>query len=536
MSAIAGFILSSLSGLLLYASFPTLELSFFVWIALVPFFIVLLRNKPLIGFLWSFIFCVVFYTGIFIWIFDLAKYNLLHHAILWLYLGPLIGLFGLAFSYIARRFNVTAALFSAPFLWVTLEYIRSNLFFLSLPWGLLAHTQYQNTLVIQIASVTGVYGISFLIVLVNSAITALVIAMVNRLKSFKPLFYQPLLSNKELSAILAAAGICVALATSYGYITIFKPIVGKKVKLTVVQGNIGQSKKWDRKYAKFIMLTYADLTKQAKADLPDLIVWPETATPRAINRDPGLYNQVQRIAREAGTYILLGSSQLQKFKKEASRKVKYFNSAFLIPPDIGKVKTQRYDKIRLLTFGEYLPYKETIPWSYIKVPDVGSYMPGDKYTVFNHPEFKFGVTICWENIFPGLVREFVKNGAQFIVNITNEAWFGKTAAPYQFLSMNVFRAVENRVYVVRSANTGISCFIDPYGRVIDKVKDENGQDIFVRGVLTGSVVPQDSQTLYTQYGDWIVWFCIFGAITFVILAFSRKGKQIISSVGSNGSS
>jgi apolipoprotein N-acyltransferase len=133
------------------------------------------------------------------------------------------------------------------------------------------------------------------------------------------------------------------------------------------------------------------------------------------------------------------------------------------------------------------------------------------------------VTICWENLFSDLVRQFVKRGAQFIVNITNEAWFGETAAPYQFLSMSVFRAVENRVYVVRCANTGISCFIDPCGRVVDRVKDENGRDIFVRGIVTGSVIPLESNTIYTRYGDWLVWLSIaFFIFILLLLSFLRK--------------
>jgi len=142
-----------------------------------------------------------------------------------------------------------------------------------------------------------------------------------------------------------------------------------------------------------------------------------------------------------------------------------------------------------MPFGEYLPHEDVIPWSWIKAGAIGNYLPGTEYTVFQLPEGRLSVTICWENLFSNLVRQFVKRGAQFIVNITNEAWFGETAAPYQFLSMSVFRAVENRVYVVRCANTGISCFIDPCGRVVDRVKDENGRDIFVRGIVTGSVIP-----------------------------------------------
>jgi apolipoprotein N-acyltransferase len=135
------------------------------------------------------------------------------------------------------------------------------------------------------------------------------------------------------------------------------------------------------------------------------------------------------------------------------------------------------------------------------------------------------VTICWENIFPDLVRKFVSNGAQFIINITNEAWFGKTAAPFQFVSMNVFRAVENRVFVVRCANTGVSCFIDPFGRIIERVKDKSGHDIFVRGVLSRSVIPLESNTFYTRYGDWLVWVCMVFSVVFILVALFKKSNR-----------
>jgi apolipoprotein N-acyltransferase len=180
----------------------------------------------------------------------------------------------------------------------------------------------------------------------------------------------------------------------------------------------------------------------------------------------------------------------------------------LLQPNPGRHKNVRYDKIRLFPFGEYLPYKHIIPWSAIGVPDVGGYVPGDQYTVFEQRDWRFSATICWENLFPDQVRQFVRKGAQFIVNITNEAWFGETEAPEQFLSMNVFRAVENGIFLVRCANTGISCIIDPCGRVLDRVKDENGKDVFVRGYVTGEIIPLQSNSLYTRYGDWFAWLCV----------------------------
>ena len=527
MHVITAILMSIVSGILLFVSFPAYDLSFLAWFALVPLFVTIAGKKPGHAFLLSFVWGVTFFAGIFYWIFEVPRYRFLHESLFALYLGPCLGVFGLAFNYISRRSGFTAALFAAPFLWVSLEYIRSNLSFLALPWALLAHSQYLNPPVIQIASFTGAHGVSFLIVTVNAAIAATFLPFVYWLKKSKQPFYQFPTGLGRL-AVVVTAGALAVLALVYGHMTLSEPMGGRGIKISVVQGNIEQERKWDPKYAKFIMDTYADLTQRASRHRPALIIWPEGATPRAINRDPALYGQVRHIARTAEAYLLLGSSQHQKFKEEGSKEVKYLNSAFLIPPEMGRARTQRYDKIRLLPFGEYLPLKGTIPWSYIKIPDISSYVPGKEFTLFEAHEFRFGVTICWESIFPDLVRQFVKGGAQFIVNITNEAWFGKTAAPYQFVSMSVFRAVENRLFVVRCANTGVSCFIDPYGRVVDRVKDTGGRDTFVRGVLTETVIPMESKTIYTRYGDWLAWLSLACSPIFLVTAFLSKSPTMHS--------
>jgi apolipoprotein N-acyltransferase len=312
----------------------------------------------------------------------------------------------------------------------------------------------------------------------------------------------------------------------YGYFTITNTIAGNKVKISLVQGNIEQSKKWDPKFAREIMQIYGELTQEVSKDKPSLIIWPETATPGAIGLNPSLFAELISIARNAGTCVLLGSAQHRKFEQKRDTGLKYTNSAFLIDPEPKKIKRQRYDKIRLFPFGEYLPYREVIPWSLIsiRVSDSDNYKPGKEYTVFKHLDFKFGVTICWENVFPDLVRQFVKRGAQCIINLTNEAHFGKTAAPHQLVSMSVFRAVENRIYVVRCANTGVSCIIDPHGRIINRIKDEKGEDIFVRGVMTGWIIPLDSKTIYTRYGDWLVWVALIGSGVFLVVALFKKRK------------
>ena len=441
-----GIILSLFSSILLVLSFPNFDLGFLAWVGLVPVLIAVNGKSLKYSLLLSFACGIFFFAGIFYWILQIPGYRpLIHHTLLGLYLGPFFGFWGLAFSFISKRWGITPALFAAPFIWVSLEYIRSNLDFLSLPWALLAHSQYQYPVVIQIASVAGTYSISFLIVMVNSALAALVYQYHKRLK-IPP--HLPLLVT-TVSLLL--------FTLLYGYFTFTNTITGNKVKVSLVQGNIEQSKKWDPRFAREIMQTYAQLTEEVSKNQPSLIIWPETATPGSVTQIPMLYAEVKNIAQNARTYLLLGSAQHQKFAQKGAKRPKYFNSAYLINPDPTAAKNQRYDKIRLFPFGEYLPFKEIIPWSLIKVSSLDSYTPGKEFTVFEHPDFRFGVTICWESVFPDLVRQFVKGGAQCMINITNEARFGETAAPHQAASITVFRAVENRIYVVRCANTGVSC-------------------------------------------------------------------------------
>lgn len=508
------------SGVLLVLAFPTYDQAWLAWVGLVPLLVATSDRSSKYGFLLWYVYGLIFFAGVCDWILESPGYSLLHHILAGLFLGAPFALFGLTFSFLSKRLGRASALFAAPFAWLCIEYIRSNFSFLALPWGLLAHSQHQVPSIIQISSVTGAYGVSFLIVMVNSAFAAMVLFLEHRLKVTQSLFYPPI-SKRGVVALVVTAALLTTLSLVYGLMIVSKPLVGERIKLTVVQGNIAQSKKWHPKYANFIMQTYADLTKTASEDQPRLIIWPEAATPRAITRDRRLYSQVRHITERAETYLLLGSSHHQKFKVGHRQIAKFYNSAFLINPENG-LNNQRYDKIRLVPFGEYIPMKETIPWSYIGVPNIGSFMPGEKYTVFKCPDFRFSVTICWESTFPDLVRSFIKEGAQFMINITNEAWYTKTSAPYQFVAINVFRAVENRIYVVRCANNGISCFIDPYGQIVDKVEDATGEDLFVRGLLTETVVPLDSKTIYTRYGNWFAWLCLACSVGFLLTSFLRK--------------
>lgn len=507
------FFLVFLSAALLILSFPDFNLGFLAWIGLTPLLLSIYGKSLKYSFILSFICGIFFFAGIFYWILGVPGYKpLIHHTLLGIYLGPFFGCWGLAFSYISTRRGIPTALLSAPFIWVSLEYIRSNVGFLSLPWAFLSHSQSPYPVVIQIASITGAYGISFMIVLVNAAIAAVILNGKDR-------------SLRLPVPLLIATASLLFITLVYGYLTIITPIEGNKVKISLVQGNIEQKKKWDPQFAREIRKIYAELTEQVAKEQPALIIWPETATPDSITQNPFYYKEVSELVKNTGIPLLLGSAQHQKFRKSEEKKTqKYYNSAFLISPDTQGMRNQVYNKIRLFPFSEYLPYREIVPWSIIGIDTSGSdnYTPGKDYTVFQHPEFRFGVTICWENVFPELVRQFIRKGAQCIINLTNEAHFGKTAAPHQLVAISVFRAVENRVYVVRCANTGVSCLIDPYGRILERIKDVKGEDTFVRGTITGSIIPLDSITFYTRFGDWFSWLAIATSFIFLIVSFLQK--------------
>jgi len=499
-----------LSGCLLFLSFPPYNFGWLAWIGLIPLFLSLSKGSSVLnGFLSGYLCGLVFFPGIFNWILQTTGYTYLHHLLLDLYLGFYMALFGLFFTLVARWTGRLTAMISAPFIWVVLEAARSSFFFLALPWGLLAHSQYLYLPVIQIASFTGVYGVSFWVVLVNSIFSLVIIYILDGLKPDAGLKQAAPFNKRVWLFAIICSSLLICTCVLYGFITKHAGPAGQTIKIAAIQGNVPQTKKFDRKYSRKIVNIYSGLSDQAIERKPDLIVWPETATPRPINQDPALLNWIQSIADSAGAPLVFGSAQVQKTQKPSRKNRLGTNSAYMVMPGGKGDLERRYDKMKLFPFGEYLPCRGRLPWSFIHIPDIDKFSPGKEFTLFNYQGIPFAVTICWENLFADMVRQFVKKGAGFIINITNEAWFEQTAAPYQFLSMNVFRAVENKVYVVRCGNTGISCIIDPVGRVIERVRDDSGNDVFVPGILFGSITPAFSNTFYTRHGNWLVWGCIF---------------------------
>jgi apolipoprotein N-acyltransferase len=513
---------ASLSGVLLFLAFPDYELWWLGWVALVPLLVALNGRSTKHAFLLSCLCGVVFFTGVFGWIFEIPKFGFVHYATISPYTALYFALFGLSFSLILNRLGVAWACAAAPFIWTSLEYIRSNASFLSLPWALLAHSQYQNPIVIQIASVTGAYGVSFLIVLVNAAIALLFSSVAHPLVSGKA----PV-SRMARTLFTGFTACLVGTTLVYGHLAISKPISGKEVKATVIQGNISRTMKANpMRYAEFIMGKYIRLTREAPTDEAELVLWPEAATPGFVLKHLTLRKQMISLVREVRRYFLIGSSEYPKFIKDREfKRGEAGNTALFFSPG-GKVLGQ-YLKIHLVPFGEYVPLEGVVSWpSFIVLEDKRNFeVPGTQYTLFRMDGARFGVVICWEIVFPRLFSEFVKRGANFMVNLTNEGWFGETAAPYQMLSMSVFRSVENRIATVRAANTGISCFIDPLGRVTARVEN-NGKEIFVEGYLTRAIPLSQEQTFYTQHGDTFVYFAFLAAVGLVLLALSARKRSV----------
>jgi apolipoprotein N-acyltransferase len=399
---------------------------------------------------------------------------------------------------------------------VTVEYLRAHSGFLGVPWALLGHSQYRNLPLIQMASLTGVYGVSFVIALVNVAVYEALYA-VKRAEGRSRFVVR----WTRILPSSVAAGVMLALAFAYGFRALAQPLVGRSIDITVIQGNIPQHLKWKPEFRRQNLEQQGRLTREAVRQRPSaLIVWPESAVSGMLPQDLFLLSFFARVILDIQIPLLVGGDQHPLYGTQEFRREKRLNSAFLLLPRSG-IK-QSYNKMRLLPFGEYLPYRDVLPWPsrLTSLSDRANFLPGTDYTIFDLGEARFGVLICWESLFPEQVRQFVHRGAEFIVNITNEAWFGETAAPYQFWMMNVFRAIENRVSVVRAANTGVSGFIDPYGRMLGKVEEQE-KDSFVAGYLTKTVPFPQTSTFYTRYGD--VWAYGNLAVTVLFLLVAIVG-------------
>jgi len=489
------------SGILLALAFPRFDLSLLAWIALVPLFLALRDQALSASFGLGFLAGLSCFIGAVSWVGAPAEVTAGDVILIVTYLGLYGGLFGLALRFLSRHSSVPLIL-TAPALWVSLEYLRAHFFFLEFPWALLAHSQYQHLALIQIASVTGAYGVSFLIVMVNVAL------------------YEVIRNRSRAAIPVLAAVILVGLSMALGLLVLSNPPDSQAVAVTVIPGNVPQMTRWDPARFTANLAHYVGVTEQALRTAPtSLIVWPETSVPVNLRRDFHTQAVLTKLVRDTKTPLLVGSGERAKFGQSGPAQTNRFNAAFLIPPTDQAIRA--YHKMKLLPFGEYLPLKDSFPWPARYVAQAASYFPGEEYVIFAIPgpdgqKVEFSVLICWETIFPDLARQFVTRGAEFLVAMSNEAWFSGTPAPYQFLAMNVFRAVENRRAVVRSVNGGISGMVDPYGRLIATISPEE-TNLSSDGFLTQAVPVVRSHTLYTRYGDVFAQAVVAAALVFLVV-------------------
>jgi len=516
---------SVLSAVLLFLAFPKIDLGWLGWIGLIPLLLAISDKRPLYGFILSFTGGFIFFTSVFSWTFEIPGWKPVHHIILGIYLAIYFGVFGLIFCRLSWRYSPVVPFVAAPFIWVALEFIRSNFLFLALPWALIGHTQYLYPRLIQCAALTGIYGISFLLVWVNAALAMVLLAFFSRFqKDRSPVRAAP--SKKQAICFAASAVALVGLVLLYGEAVISKPVATKKIKLSVLQGNIDRKMKRDpNKYTDVIMQKYIDLTRMAAQDKPDLIVWPEAATPGLIFKNYGLIKKLVETIRAANTNFMIGSSEYPKFIKAPSADAKKQGNTALFFSSRGKLLGQ-YLKIHLVPFGEEIPYEGIIPWPEFIVTQGRQSLEiaGKEHTIFTMEDTRFGAVICWEVVFAELFRSFVHKGADFMLNLTHEGWFGDSAAPYQLAAINVFRAVENRVPVARAANTGISCFINQYGRITGMVRTSN-REVFIEGYLTQEIEVSGQRTFYTEHGDVFVYTVLIIAAGLILVCFLPQKRD-----------
>ncbi|MBF0539832.1 MAG: apolipoprotein N-acyltransferase [Nitrospirae bacterium] len=498
-----------LSSFLLISSFPKLNLSFLVWIALVPFlFYVLKAQNPRESFKIGLIFGVIFFYGCQYWIYHSINFygnisffsSLCIVFLLCFYEGLYIGIFAALLNHLHNKSKFPITLIT-PILWINLEYLRGILF-TGFPWSMLGHTLYNSYYLIQICDITGVFGLSFLIVFSNSIITLF--------------FYNRTINKKTNHNLYINAAIFVILIISiivYGQncINYYNNKIDSPINVSIIQPSIEQDKKWDPQFQKYVMNTYKNLTLSSLNEKPDLIIWPETSLPFLYGTDRELTNDFNKFQQGLNTHLLFGSVLVRQMDRE---NYKLSNSAILLSP-AGKI-LYVYDKIHLVPFGEYVPLSDILFFINKIVPTIGTFQQGQRYITAQSEIGDFATLICYEIIFPDLIRKFYQQRGDFIVTITNDAWFGTTSGPYQHFIISKFRAIENRKPLIRAANTGISGFIDPTGKII------KSSTLFERTVITNKIYKNSDKTFYTKYGNIFIYISIL--INIVFLLWGQGGK------------
>lgn len=500
------FLLSFISGVFLLLVFPRFNQGWLAWVSLVPFILAVRQStsrKQALG-CGAIVGSVFFLTSL-IWLNHVSWFG-------WLFVAFLETFFILFFSWFlfdGNKFNspVSRVLWIA-FAWTIAEWFRSEIPVFGLGWNLLAYSQSDYPTVLQSANAVGAYGLSFAIALVNGCLAEILLKAKSRKNFFS-------ISNLLMFMFLFVVALAVS---AHGHYHLRQSLSSSHTqRIAIIQGNIPQTIKWHPEARDKIIEIYLKLTELSFYESPDLTIWPEAAFPGYLNLDA----EAEKIYGLAGSMkkpILVGAPHYEEPNV-------VYNSAYYINPE-GDIE-QRYDKLYLVPFGEYVPLKMIFgflePYAYSM--GVSDFSAGKNHTVFRTQEgIPFSVLICFEDVFPTLARRFVNQGARFLTVITNDAWFGNSSAPYQHLQASIFRAVENGVSVVRAANTGVSAVISPRGIVTDRLRDEKNRDIFIKGKKVFTVSTGSVDTLYRN-GGYLFPYGIFILFMGMFMALKLKKKS-----------
>ncbi|MGA7423446.1 MAG: apolipoprotein N-acyltransferase [Candidatus Sulfotelmatobacter sp.] len=532
----SAWLLVLLSSILQVLIFPLAGLYILSWVAFAPLIAALLRARPAgvleingsvdlqaakpgQAFLLAYVSGILWYAGTCYWIYNTmhehgglsVPFALLALFLFCLYLGLYHGLFGLLLSWsVGPSGDYRRALIAAPFLWVAVELARFDV--TGFPWNLLGTAQVDNISLSRITTWTGVYGVSFEIMLVNVAVAAAFLVLRKK-------------RNILLLAALAAAAVLQA-----GRLVDAPAIPADRAAL-LVQENIPVDETWTRDTFERTLRELTDLSVKdfrVKGDAStvsdasnskpggiDLIVWPESPAP-FFTSDPLFREPVSQMARETHSWVVTGAIGTAPAAQSARPASQVFNSAALISP--AGDWTSRYDKVHLVPFGEYLPFPKLFAFAGGLTKEVGEFEAGTSRTPLDAGGTKLGVFICYESVFPGEVRQFADQGAQVLVNISNDGWYGDSGAYAQHLNQTRMRAIENDRWILSATDTGVTASIDPYGRTVARLPRKE------RAALVAPYALTSVTTFYTRHGDWFAWLCAIISAGALITRFAFSGK------------
>jgi apolipoprotein N-acyltransferase len=529
----SAWLLVGLSSLLQVLIFPLAGLYILSWVAFAPLIVALLRARPAgvleidgsvdlqaakpgQAFILAYISGILWYAGTCYWIYNTMHEHgglsvpaaLLALFLFCLYLGLYHGLFGLLLSLsVGPGRDNRLALVAAPFLWVAVELARTRI--TGFPWDLLGTAQVDNISLSRITTWTGVYGVSFEIMLVNVAVAA---AFLVPKKKRNPL----LIASLVAAAVLQAGRLVDA------------PVLPADHAALLVQENVAVDETWTRGTFERTLRELTDLSVRgaatassgspgARAGKVDLIVWPESPAP-FFTSDPLFRDPVSQMAEAAHTWVVTGAIGTVPAMQSGKSASEVFNSAALISPSGDW--TARYDKVHLVPFGEYLPFPRLFAFAGGLTKEVGEFQSGVSRAPLVAGSTRLGVFICYESVFPGEVRQFAAQGAQVLVNLSNDGWYGDSGAYAQHLNQTRMRAIENNRWILSATDTGVTASIDPYGRIVARFPRKE------RGALVASYALTSVTTFYTRHGDWFCWLCaiISAGALLTRFAFSTKAK------------